>query len=998
MPLTIESLEVKITHDSANAVKGINALVRALRRLKTAAGMGEDLSTVAKGIRAIARASGALTAGKISKSLDGVKKSADEVKASVEGMSKALSMKEISDNAHKSIKKVADNWDVLLRKSRPGVAEWTARMIQEEQARASKIASSASASNIDWNNRYADPLREGNYTDQAGYWDDWKSHLDSFKSAAQLAKEAKEQAKQQKAEEKAIAEEADRRHRIEDQIVKDYEKQQQEAEKQRQKEEAIAQKEADRDSRNRQKWAVQSQKDAIKKQTQDIKNANAEYSRIVGMFSKFGGIAMRVGSKIMGAIAEPFKKIHDGYKRLVNMVKRMILRRLIMAALRVITDGFKTGIENLYQYSYAMNGLDSSHAYKGLDALATSAMYVKNSVGAAAMPVINMFIPVLQRLASWAAMAANAVNQLVSAFSGGDTYTKAKEYAVDYMDGVKDSANGAGKAAKDLKATLLGFDEINRLDSADKGSGSGGGGGSAKLDYSSMFEPAKIDSAIKDLADQIKKKINEGDWEGIGTLLGSKLNKAIGKIDAKALGKSITTTISNGAKLVAGFLKSSDFKQIGTKIGDFIDGAIDGIDAKAFADTISGVLTGTVDVMLGWIKSAATNGTGSKVATRLYIFLKTALANIKTYLKDTEWDEVGNQLFQILDDFVKDFDYSDIANDFWNTIGHVWVASNTLQASFIAPAVQKWINSIKDEFDSAKSTGGYKDIAWKIIKGVFGVFSPVLAVRGMSRLYSDVVRPFLGGIGESVDGEKGKKKIQEVADKMLTNLFESLTTLIAGYAYLNVDLGFAFIQDMFDLTDQQREDSTKQVMGLIKKILSGAIDLLMGDTYLGKLAKKAIDNFFNPIIGKTNELHNGLSRVIGDMQKVGNSQVVIKSKSQTSANGTGYLNGYYTQMKADGGFVDRTKGDLFIANEAGAELVGTVNGRTAVASNQEITGIADAVYGTGAQEAALLRQQNDLLRQLLQKDMTAVVSTDSIVSGLARKNRRDGVSTVPVSV
>jgi hypothetical protein len=75
---------------------------------------------------------------------------------------------------------------------------------------------------------------------------------------------------------------------------------------------------------------------------------------------------------------------------------------------------------------------------------------------------------------------------------------------------------------------------------------------------------------------------------------------------------------------------------------------------------------------------------------------------------------------------------------------------------------------------------------------------------------------------------------------------------------------------------------------------------------------------------------------------------------------------------AKGGFPPM--GDLFIANEAGPELVGSINGRTAVASNQEITGISDAVRDTGETEAGLLREQNSLLRQLLAKKNEVTLS------------------------
>ncbi len=76
---------------------------------------------------------------------------------------------------------------------------------------------------------------------------------------------------------------------------------------------------------------------------------------------------------------------------------------------------------------------------------------------------------------------------------------------------------------------------------------------------------------------------------------------------------------------------------------------------------------------------------------------------------------------------------------------------------------------------------------------------------------------------------------------------------------------------------------------------------------------------------------------------------------------------------ASGGF---PTGQLFMANEAGPELIGTIGGRTAVASNQEITGIADAVYSTGNQESELLVQLITLGRQMLEKDPIVIGDKD----------------------
>ena len=157
------------------------------------------------------------------------------------------------------------------------------------------------------------------------------------------------------------------------------------------------------------------------------------------------------------------------------------------------------------------------------------------------------------------------------------------------------------------------------------------------------------------------------------------------------------------------------------------------------------------------------------------------------------------------------------------------------------------------------------------------------------------------------------------------------------------------------------------------------------------LAASIIKAFFNPLCGAANDFDGKLAGIQKRMASVTAGRGGSSGNAVAQANGA--LPGYYTQMKAEGGYVGA--GQLFIANEAGPELVGTVNGRTAVAPNAEITGIANAVYATGEREVAAI---NNLIRALNAKDMTAVVTADSIVSGLARKNRRDGVSTVPVSV
>lgn len=94
---------------------------------------------------------------------------------------------------------------------------------------------------------------------------------------------------------------------------------------------------------------------------------------------------------------------------------------------------------------------------------------------------------------------------------------------------------------------------------------------------------------------------------------------------------------------------------------------------------------------------------------------------------------------------------------------------------------------------------------------------------------------------------------------------------------------------------------------------------------------------------------------------------------------------------ATGGFPD--EGQMFVAREAGPELVGTIGGHTAVANNDQIvSAVASGVASANAEEASLLREQNRLLRALLAKDTTVTVSASQIVNGINRASTRSGVS------
>lgn len=98
---------------------------------------------------------------------------------------------------------------------------------------------------------------------------------------------------------------------------------------------------------------------------------------------------------------------------------------------------------------------------------------------------------------------------------------------------------------------------------------------------------------------------------------------------------------------------------------------------------------------------------------------------------------------------------------------------------------------------------------------------------------------------------------------------------------------------------------------------------------------------------------------------------------------------------ADGGFPD--DGQLFLARESGPEFVGSMGGNTAVANNDQIVeGIREGVESAIAKQNELLRQQNELLKALLEKESTSEISVSSISQAISRVNQRNGKTIIPI--
>lgn len=158
--------------------------------------------------------------------------------------------------------------------------------------------------------------------------------------------------------------------------------------------------------------------------------------------------------------------------------------------------------------------------------------------------------------------------------------------------------------------------------------------------------------------------------------------------------------------------------------------------------------------------------------------------------------------------------------------------------------------------------------------------------------------------------------------------------------------------------------------------------------------KDAIKTPINAIIGFINKMTSGIATGINGLTGMLNKlKIDIPETPFTKATTIGFNIPPITvppiQGLKTGGYVAApmpSRYSLFAAGEDGIpELLGTVGGKTAVAGGEEITGIRDAVYSTAQEEISLLRQQNQLLQELLRKDMS--ISSEKVFKAVQKEAR-----------
>lgn len=267
----------------------------------------------------------------------------------------------------------------------------------------------------------------------------------------------------------------------------------------------------------------------------DLTNIGSVASQIkeVGVSAGDASTSTKTLAERLKELGKAFAGARGHSNNLLSSFIRIAKYRFLRAILREITEGVTTGVKNMYEYAKAV-GLSFAPA---VDAAKDALFRMKNSIGAALAPLIEMLIPYLMQAVQWFINLVNIVNQFFALLNGQTEWTRAVSATSDAMDDVKTSAGGAAKAIKEVKGLLADWDELNIIQQEPSDTGSGGGSGKTKkaeIDYTKMFEQVDVfDGKIREVVNWIKDNFNAildiAKWVG-AAILGWNISTALGGI------------------------------------------------------------------------------------------------------------------------------------------------------------------------------------------------------------------------------------------------------------------------------------------------------------------------------------------------------------------------------------------------------------------------------------------------------------------------------------
>lgn len=603
-------------------------------------------------------------------------------------------------------------------------------------------------------------------------------------------------------------------------------------------------------------------------------------------------------------------------------------------------------------------------------------------------PMVKALNAAMSQIIAFAQVVSDALGKIFgwTYEKGGGGVASDMEYAADESEALAGGLSNAEKNAKKLKSHLLGIDELNVFNPDEEtggagagGSGSGSGGAGASGGQWKKTESivegfeSELDTLYK-LGEHIGNVLSEAmeriDWEksyekarNWGKGLANFLNGLISPRLFENVGKTVAGSLNTALNFLNSFGKTFDWRDFGTSLSASLGGFFTTWDAGLTGETLSTFASGILEAMTGAIDELRENETFKTIGQKLVDFI----CGIEW--GDVAWDLYGffNSLSAALIELPRDFAegvLQKIADKIFGE-GEVEITlPDSLKEQVVNSFVDflpGYVENVKAQLEEIKNAFNFE--SWmENLNGMIEAFqvswdTTKVNAEASIQAFWDMVLPWF-------TLEKWSNLFNNIWEALKV-IWESLriwwsSTAMANWWKNDVSPWF---------TKTKWETLLKTIPNEFKNAFEKAKEWV-------KEKVQSMWDFVSGIISKMKEAIRGIGS--GISEKLSSlSSLVGKARGIEGFAGGGYP----------------SSASLFWAGENGIpEILGTVNGKTAVAGGAEITGIRDAVYDVGNSETTLLRMAVSLLETIAAKDTNTYIDGRELVNAYDERKTRNGFS------
>lgn len=500
---------------------------------------------------------------------------------------------------------------------------------------------------------------------------------------------------------------------------------------------------------------------------------------------------------------------------------------------------------------------------------------------------------------------------------------------------------------------------------------------------------------------------------GIATLLNGFLDGTNWELVGSTIAEGLNTAIAFAQTFVHKF----DFKQFGKSIGETFTGIFRTFDWSGLGDTLGTAVTGLFDTLNGIFYNTDWKALGKGIIDGIGAFFKAikwksigksisgALHSLLTFftgaVKEIDWKKTIEYIGTSIVDFFKGFDWKGLAGDIGEFLGTALKSAIDL-AKAIGELIADGFNNAKEYFqDKIEECGG------NIPKGILKGITDALKNIG-TWIKKNIFDPFVKGFKDAFGIHSPAKKMKPIGKNIFLGVIDGWKEKIKSFSFSKlakealklIQTGFNGAKSVVNVAISLIKKGWTTLKKFVGEIGAKAFSLAKKgwttvSKFVGEIGKKGFGlkkdgwTTLNKYVGKLDKVAvklyksgwKSINSFVGTTVKVGiqlikdgwssfknwlgigNDNSSSKKKPSKKAGGGIYTGGMWHNIAHYAvGTENAPAGQLFIAREAGPELVGTIAGHTSVMNNDQIVasvsdGVARAVrsvMATGNQNVNVL--------------------------------------------